>query len=834
MCVYRQPPGQVVLYNPVTEAVQVRSVASRTPGALYLQLPASTDLAIASRNRTGSFEIQQYARYICPTCLQSVSAHTANAWAPQLGTQRDSNSSSGTIVDSEYFNILARSLQSPQEPLALSNDSEEYHTRQSTGYGQPQQSGDGLAPVLTPSDTKTYVNTSMSDEGNTTEGVAESSFNQGYYERFFSEQTKLGKGLRGSVFSCQHILDNVYLGHYAVKKVAVGNNHDWLKRMLREVKLLESLRHPNVVEYKHSWLEMHQLTSFGPKIPCLFILMEYANGGNLQEYMEPKTDKTWSSGPSQSLKERILRMRRQSSGLGDASVASNGNSLDAQADGRRILSIEQIWSFFSDICNGLAHLHQLQIIHRDLKHMNLLLHWNDPEAKDSSGEIPRIMLTDFGECEILQHLEKRDRTGATGTMEFMAPELIMVDDSGRYLDSYSTKSDMWSLGMMLYYLCYSRLPFANIDDIDILRKDVLRFRRVDIDKAQRPAGAETIPLELRRIMQLLLNHDETKRPDVRDIIQLVSEHKDLWYSRRHNESRFELHDSDAASTYSDTSGVVHLPPRNRATKGKYTDHHLVEPLPTEKRSHLSKETAVGGMLTDTYQSSQKAQIDQLALIHLPPSALIQTDPITAPDDHSRLGSAMSNMYRRHSTGQHSIQTSGATTPIADDLSYTEESSASFESADTSEMQPGRDAVGLAMSSRVSDIRSVGEDDYIDSIATEGLDGAIPMSSKGAKRYLDDADYYDNSNSLSAKRQRDSSYLQDRPAFYLKTAILVAKVYALQGLSITNTSQKACLPYVMCVTLVMSAFDIQHQSLSLTPVLLVANACIVWLWLCFVD
>ncbi|PIA19345.1 kinase-like protein, partial [Coemansia reversa NRRL 1564] len=114
---------------------------------------------------------------------------------------------------------------------------------------------------------------------------------QGYYERFFSEQTKLGKGLRGSVFSCQHILDGVYLGHYAVKKVAVGNNHQWLKRMLREVKLLESLRHPNVVEYKHSWLEMHQLTTFGPNIPCLFILMEYANGGNLQEYMEPKANK---------------------------------------------------------------------------------------------------------------------------------------------------------------------------------------------------------------------------------------------------------------------------------------------------------------------------------------------------------------------------------------------------------------------------------------------------------------------------------------------------------------------------------------------------------------
>ncbi|KAJ2549779.1 putative serine/threonine-protein kinase iks1, partial [Coemansia sp. RSA 1836] len=309
------------------------------------------------------------------------------------------------------------------------------------------------------------------DEGAESAGVAASSFNQGYYERFFSEQKKLGKGLRGSVFSCQHILDSVYLGQYAVKKVAVGNNHQWLKRMLREVKLLESLRHPNVIEYKHSWLEMHRLTNFGPNVPCLFILMEYANGGNLQEYIEPKAPSSPSlldaSDSNTSIKQRILQMRRQShQGKGIAMSASNGTDSGVAGSGRRVLNIDQIWSFFSDICSGLAHLHQLQIIHRDLKHMNLLLHWKDLAHKDTSGEVPRILLTDFGECEILSHLEKRDRTGATGTLEFMPPELIEVDDAGRFLDSYSTKSDMWSLGMVLYYLCYSRMPYPNIDDID--------------------------------------------------------------------------------------------------------------------------------------------------------------------------------------------------------------------------------------------------------------------------------------------------------------------------------------------------------------------------------
>lgn len=48
------------------------------------------------------------------------------------------------------------------------------------------------------------------------------SFNEGYYEKFFVEQQKLGRGFRGSVFHCIHMLDGVQLGTFAVKKIPVG------------------------------------------------------------------------------------------------------------------------------------------------------------------------------------------------------------------------------------------------------------------------------------------------------------------------------------------------------------------------------------------------------------------------------------------------------------------------------------------------------------------------------------------------------------------------------------------------------------------------------------
>jgi hypothetical protein len=43
--------------------------------------------------------------------------------------------------------------------------------------------------------------------------------------------------------------------------------------MLREVLLLGKLKHTNVVDYKHAWLENRQIHRFGPEVPCLFILM---------------------------------------------------------------------------------------------------------------------------------------------------------------------------------------------------------------------------------------------------------------------------------------------------------------------------------------------------------------------------------------------------------------------------------------------------------------------------------------------------------------------------------------------------------------------------------
>ena len=92
------------------------------------------------------------------------------------------------------------------------------------------------------------------------------------YQAEFKEIAKLGRGAYGQVFLCRHIISDLELGYYAVKKIPVGDQKPWLANILREVKALEGLRHNNIVSYKHAWLERHQLSDNSPEVLCLFIV----------------------------------------------------------------------------------------------------------------------------------------------------------------------------------------------------------------------------------------------------------------------------------------------------------------------------------------------------------------------------------------------------------------------------------------------------------------------------------------------------------------------------------------------------------------------------------
>ncbi len=116
------------------------------------------------------------------------------------------------------------------------------------------------------------------------------------------------------------------------------------------------------------------------------------------------------------------------------------------------LPIGKSISIAKQICEGLAEAHRLGVVHRDLKSNNIMI--------DKEGNV-RIM--DFG---IARSLEAKRITGAgvmIGTPEYMSPEQV----EGKEVDQ---RSDIYSLGVILYEMVTGRLPFEGETSLSIAMK----------------------------------------------------------------------------------------------------------------------------------------------------------------------------------------------------------------------------------------------------------------------------------------------------------------------------------------------------------------------------
>ncbi len=198
---------------------------------------------------------------------------------------------------------------------------------------------------------------------------------------------------------------NVYLAYDIIleRKVAVkilrgdlANDEKFVRRFQREALAASSLSHPNIVE----------MYDVGESEGNFYIVMEYIEGKNLKQLIKK----------------------------------------------RGALTVPEVVDIMNQLTDGLAHAHDLYIIHRDIKPQNILILDNG-----------LVKITDFGIAMALNSSQLTQTNSIMGSVHYLPPEQA----AGK---GCTIKSDVYSLGILMYELLTGKLPFKGDNAVEIALK----------------------------------------------------------------------------------------------------------------------------------------------------------------------------------------------------------------------------------------------------------------------------------------------------------------------------------------------------------------------------
>jgi len=236
----------------------------------------------------------------------------------------------------------------------------------------------------------------------------------------------------------------------AVKKLRAGQLSTEFRR---EIAVLTRLRHPNLVLFMGA----------SAQAPQALIISEFCSGGTVFA---------------------LLHQRRELA-----------------------LPWMQRLQIALDVAKGMNFLHRRQVVHRDLKSLNLLL----ASAVQGDDDVPAVKVSDFGLSRVfLPDQAKACMTGGAGTYHWMAPEVL----SGQ---AYDEKVDVYSYGICLFELVARKIPYdgSGLEPVSIA---------VAVSKGRRPdAGAipQDCPADLRFTMECCWAHRPSGRPGFDTILETL-------------------------------------------------------------------------------------------------------------------------------------------------------------------------------------------------------------------------------------------------------------------------------------------------------------------------
>ena len=208
--------------------------------------------------------------------------------------------------------------------------------------------------------------------------------------------SKLGSGSFGSVYLARNKYTNEKVAMKQIKKSSANLLSDG--EITDEIEILKNLDHPDIVRI---------IESFNTKNSYILIT-EYCEGGELFDQVKNQLSET------------------------------------------------QIAVIFKQVLSGLAYLHSNNIVHRDLKLENILIHEIE-KSKQTGEDLFNIKIIDFGTARIFD--KSKNPQSIVGSSYYIAPEVLR--------QKYNKECDLWSVGVILYMFIVGHAPFDGCDDDEI-------------------------------------------------------------------------------------------------------------------------------------------------------------------------------------------------------------------------------------------------------------------------------------------------------------------------------------------------------------------------------